>query len=49
MAIAKILFWALLFVAATFFWLVVFEHGIAQMQTGVQEELRAIGRFFSGS
>ena len=49
MGIAKILIWAILFLIATFFWLVLFEHGIAQMDTGIREELRAIGEFFSGS
>jgi hypothetical protein len=47
MALAKILFWAFLFAAATLCWVVVFEHGIGQFSAGFVEECRSIGRFFS--
>ena len=47
MAMAKILFWAFLFLLTTFCWVVVFEHGIGQFSAGFVEECQAIGRFFS--
>jgi len=47
MALAKFMFWAILFVATTLCWVVVFEHGLGQFSAGFVEECRALGRLLS--
>lgn len=48
--LSKIL-WVLAFLAATFIWMVLFEHGFSMkgLTEGTQKELQAIGGWFSGS
>jgi hypothetical protein len=48
--LSKIL-WVLAFLAATFIWMVLFEHGFSMkgFTEGTQKELQAIGGWFSGA
>ncbi|MFO1439319.1 MAG: hypothetical protein U1F81_13455 [Verrucomicrobiaceae bacterium] len=47
--VSKVL-WTLAFIAATFIWMVLFEHGfsVKGLTVGTQQELQAIGGWFSG-
>ncbi len=48
MAILRLVIWVMLFMMATFFWVVVFEHGLAGFPEGCGEEFRNF-RDFLGS
>ncbi len=45
MAFLRLLIWALLFLIATFCWVVVFEHGLSGFRAGCGEEWQSFRRF----
>lgn len=42
------LFWTVLFVTATFLWVVVFEHGFGDFSEGAWKELDGLRRLING-
>ena len=51
MRILNKVLWTLAFLVATFFWMVLFEHGFTMkgLTEGTGEELRALGTWFGGT
>ena len=47
MALIRVLVWTLLFVASTFCWIVVFEHGFSEFSQGFAEELQNLKSLFN--